>query len=101
VDGVLEEARTANFKTGTGDVVIVKTPNTSHEAIFTADTVRNVRVNACGFAFLRGSTAAPFLGTTQVKIETGSTTTIGAIPSTDNEPLCRNGVLFTPSGMSQ
>lgn len=101
VDGVLEEARTANFKTGTGDVVIVKTPNTSYEAIFTADTVRSVRVNACGFASLRGSSTAPFLGTTQVKIGTGATTTIGAIPVTDNEPLCRSGVLFTPTGMSQ
>jgi hypothetical protein len=101
VDGALEEARTADFKTGTGDVVIVKTPNTSYEAIFTADTPRNVRANACGFATFRGSTASPLLGTTQVKIGTGSTTTIAAIPTTANEPLCRNGVLFTPEGMSQ
>lgn len=101
VDGVLEEARTADFKTGTGDLVIVKTPNTSYEAIYTADVIRNLRVNACGFATLRGSTASPLLDTTQVKIGTGTTTAISTIPTTMNEPLCRSGVLFTPEGMSQ
>jgi hypothetical protein len=99
VDGVLEEPRTADFKTGAGDVVIVKTPNTSYEAIFTADATRNVRANACGFATFRGSTTAPLLNTTLVKIGTGANTTIGAITTTMNEPLCRSGVLFTPEGM--
>lgn len=100
VNGVLEEARTADFKTGAGDVVIVKTPNTSYEAIFTADATRNVRANACGFATFRGSTTAPLLNTTQVRIGAGADTTIGAITSAMNEPLCRTGVLFVPEGMS-
>ncbi|MBD2078459.1 hypothetical protein [Leptolyngbya sp. FACHB-17] len=101
LDGTLEEPRTADFKTATGDVVIVKTPNTSYNATYTADVIRNIRANACGFATLRGSTSAPLMGTTQVKIGNDTPTTISAIPITMNEPICRNGTLFTPTGMSQ
>jgi hypothetical protein len=98
VNGVLEEARNADFKTGLGDVVLVKTPNTSYEAIYMADVVRKVRANACGFASVRGTTASPLLGTTSIKVGMGSTTTIGAIATASSEPVCRNGVLYTPEG---
>lgn len=33
VDGSLEEARTQDFKTGAGEVVLVKTPNTVYQAV--------------------------------------------------------------------
>ncbi|KAM3106819.1 hypothetical protein [Phormidesmis sp. 146-33] len=98
VNGVLEEARNSDFKTGLGDVILVKTPNTSYEAIYTADVVRKVRANACGYGALRGTTAAPLLGTTSIKIGAGTATTINAISTAPSEPLCRNGVLYTPEG---
>jgi hypothetical protein len=97
VNGVLEEPRTADFKTGLGDVVLVKTPNTSYEAVYTADVVRKVRANACGFASVRGSAASPLLETTSIKIGNGTTTTINAIATAPSEPVCRNGVLYTPT----
>jgi hypothetical protein len=96
-EAVLEEPRTADFKTGLGDVVLVKTPNTSYEAVYTADVVRKVRANACGFASVRGSAASPLLETTSIKIGNGTTTTINAIATAPSEPVCRNGVLYTPT----
>ncbi|MCY7274446.1 MAG: hypothetical protein LH702_12085, partial [Phormidesmis sp. CAN_BIN44] len=96
VNGILEEARTADFKTGYGDVVIVKAPNTSYPAIYTADVIRKVRANACGFASVRGSIAAPSMGTTQIKIGAGTATTVSSIATAPSEPVCRNSVLYTP-----
>jgi hypothetical protein len=98
VNGVLEEARTADFKTGLGDVVLVKTPNTSYEAVYMADVVRKVRANACGFASVRGSTASPLVGTTSIKIGAAFPATISEIVTAPSEPVCRNGVLYTPEG---
>lgn len=100
LNGTLEEPRTADFKTATGDVVIVKTPNTSYNAIYTADVTRTLRANVCGFATLRGSATAPLMGTTQIRVGMDTPTTIGAIPTAMNEPICRNGTLFTPEGMT-
>jgi len=98
VNGVLEEARNADFKTGLGDVVLVKTPNTSYEAVYLTDVVRKVRANACGYASVRGTAASPLVGTTSIKIGNGSMTTVGVIATAPSEPVCRNGVLYTPEG---
>ena len=100
VNGVLEEPRTADFKTGTGDVVIVKTPNTSYSTIYMADTIKKVRANACGFAYLRGTTASPLMDSTSIQIGASAPTTISAIMTAPSEPLCRNGILYTPGGTS-
>lgn len=96
VDGVLEEARTVNFKTGTGDVVIVKTPNTIYEAIYGGGRDRSITANACGFAAINESTAYPWAANPSIVIG-GTTHTIATLPEATPEPLCRTGQLYLPA----
>lgn len=96
VNGVLEEARTANFKTGAGEVVIVKTPNTVYEAVYAGGRDRNVTANACGYAAINESDSYPWASNPTIVI--GSTThTIATLPQATLEPLCRSGQLYTPA----
>lgn len=96
VNGVLEEARAANFKTGTGDVVIVKTPNTVYEAVYGGGRDRNVTANACGYIGINESTTYPWATNPTIVIG-GTTHTIATLPEATPEPLCRSGQLYLPS----
>lgn len=60
VDGNLEEARMDHFKTGAGEVVLVKTPNTVYEATYTGGRTASVTVNACGFAQINSTSITRF-----------------------------------------
>lgn len=96
VDGVLEEARTANFKTGTGDVVIVKTPNTVYEAVYRGGRIRNVTANACGFAAINESDSYSWASNPTIVIG-GTTHTIATMAQANPEPICRTGQLYVPA----
>lgn len=97
VNGVLEEARTANFKTGAGEVVIVKTPNTVYEAVYSGGRTRNVTANACGFVGVNGTSTIPWEDAANQSFEIGGVSyDINTLPLASLEPLCRSGNLYTP-----
>ena len=99
LNGTLEEARTANFKTGTGEVVIVATPNTVYESVFAGGRTRNVTANACGFAAISGTSTIPWEDTANQTFSIGGTTyTLGSLPQANPEPLCRSSQLYMPAG---
>jgi hypothetical protein len=97
VNGNLEEARTANFKTGAGEVVVVKTPNTVYEADYGGGRDRNVTANACGFASVAESSSYPWASNPTIVIG-GTTYTLATLPEATPEPLCRSGQLYMPAG---
>ena len=97
VNGTLEEARAANFKTGANEVVIVKTPNTVYEAVYAGGRTRNITANACGFAPINGTSTLPWEDTANQSFELGGTVyDINTLPLASLEPLCRSGNLYTP-----
>ena len=98
VDGNLEEARATNFKTGAGEVVIVKTPNTVYEAVYAGGRDRNVTANACGFVAINGTSTIPWDDPANQTFEIGGTTyDLSTLPEASPEPLCRSGQLYTPA----
>jgi hypothetical protein len=78
--GVLEEARTANFKTVDGKIVIVSTPNATPVMTWLADLTRNIKTNACGFGKLANSTTKPFSGSAVISIGSDTPVTYSNIP---------------------
>lgn len=96
VNGALEEARAVDFKTGAGEVVIVKTPNTVYEAVYAGGRNRNVTANACGFIPINESTSYPWASNPTIVIG-GTTHTVATLPDAGLEPLCRTGQLYTPA----
>lgn len=99
VDGNLEEARASNFKTGAGEVVVVKTPNTVYEAVYSGGRTRNVTANACGFIAISGTSTIPWEDAANQSFEIGGTSyDINTLPQATPEPLCRNGQLYNPAG---
>ena len=78
--GVLEEVRTANFKTSDGKIVIVSTPNASPVMTWQANLTRNIKTNACGFGKLANSTTKPFNSSALIKIGSETEVTYGSIP---------------------
>jgi hypothetical protein len=98
VDGNLEEARATHFKTGAGEVILVKTPNTVYPAVYSGGRNRNVTVNACGFAAINGTSSIPWEDTANQDFEIGGTAyNINTLPEASPEPLCRSGNLYTPA----
>ena len=99
VNGTLEEARAANFKTGAGEVVIVKTPNTVYEAVYAGGRTRNVTANACGFVAINSTSTLPWDNPVNQAFEIGGTAyDLNTLPEANPEPLCRSGQLYTPAG---
>lgn len=95
VSGTFSEARTANFKTPTGQVVIVgKTPGSAVAVSLPSPTTRNVTVNACGFGVLKGTSTSALPTTFMV----GTTSyTVATLPDATTAPYCRT-VDGTPYG---
>jgi hypothetical protein len=87
VNGQFEEARTADFKTSTGQIVVVGlTPNQSVTVGIPTATTRKVTINACGFGTLKNAT-----GTLAIN---GQNYTVSTLPNAGAAPTCRttNGV---------
>jgi hypothetical protein len=98
VNSNLEEARASNFKTGAGEVVVVKTPNTVYEAVYAGGRTRNVTANACGFVAINGTSTVPWEDTANQAFELGGTAyNVTTLPEASLEPLCRSGQLYTPA----
>lgn len=99
VDGNLEEARTSDFRTGAGEVVLVKTPNTVYQAVYAGGRTRRVTVNACGFAQVTSTSTYDMTTTEYSDFEISSTDySLGTLPEAAPAPLCRSGNLYTPAG---
>jgi hypothetical protein len=95
-NGIPEEARAANFKTSTGDVVIVGHTANSYTTISTPTTAtRRARANACGFTRLTSSNTYQHDPTMQIQIGSGSTA-IGSL-NQKGAPVCRSGVMYVPT----
>ncbi len=59
-DRSFAEARTANFKTPNGQVVIVyKTPGAAVSITLPTSSTRNLSIYACGFGTLRATSSSP------------------------------------------
>lgn len=81
VNGTFAEARTSNFKTPSGQVVIVgKTPGTAASVELPQPTIKTVSINACGFGVLKES--ATFTLPTTFKVDATDYTTASLPDST-------------------
>jgi hypothetical protein len=90
--GVLAEARTANFKTADGRIVIVgQTASAPVEIQYPRDRVRQGRQNACGYVRFTSSQSNQHTGSTTFQVAS-TTYTLSSLVSHD--VLCRssNGV---------
>jgi hypothetical protein len=98
VNGTLEEARTAHFRTGAGEVVLVKTPNTVYQAVYSGGRTRNTTVNACGFAQANSTSTYQHDQPEYASFEiNGTTYDFASIPEATPAPLCRTGTLYIPA----
>jgi hypothetical protein len=95
VSGAFAEPRTTNFKTATGQVVIVgKTAGSAVAVSLPSATTRNVTANACGFGVLKGTTTSPLPASFMV----GTTSyTVATLPDATTAPYCRT-IDGTPYG---
>lgn len=97
-DGTPAETRAANFKTNTGDVVIVGRAPGSYVTIqIPQDRDRSGTANACGFVKFSNSTTYQHAADTQVTF--GTTVSDQAISTLDSmdAPLCSRGSLYVPA----
>lgn len=98
INGTPEEARTANFKTPSGDVIIVgRGPSSYVTVAVNRDRVRAVTTNACGFVRVGISTAFQHTAQTSVRLP-GETAdrTIGSLTAHD-APICNQNILYVPA----
>ncbi len=95
VNGIFSEARTTNFKTPTGQVVIVgKTPGAAVTVTLPSPTTRSITTNGCGFAVLKDTSSSPLPASFMV----GTTTyTVASLPNAGAPPYCRT-IDGTPYG---
>lgn len=96
VNGVFSEARISNFKTPTGQVVVVgKTPSSAVSVSLPASVTRNVTVGACGFGVLRPTSSSGPLPDS-FSVDTTSYA-LATLPDATTAPYCRT-VNGTPYG---
>ena len=99
VNGNFAEARSSNFKTPTGQVIVVgKTPGAAVKVTLQADSTRYVTLNGCGFGTLRATSSSPLPSTFKVGTDSYTTSSLTTAPGA---PLCRtsNGIAagYTPA----
>jgi hypothetical protein len=94
--GQLEEARTANFKTAAGEVVIIASPNAIVPITYDATKIRKAKVNACGVAKWSTTQSYTNLGTQVVSGGGVTSTQISTLPAPGGFPVCRTGSLLVP-----
>jgi hypothetical protein len=94
--GQLEEARTSNFKTADGTVVVVgQTPSASVQMSFLGGRERKVKMNACGFGKINNSSTNPFTADASFTPTGGSAITYGSLA--EKAPyLCRDNITYMP-----
>jgi hypothetical protein len=93
--GVPEQTRSANFKTPTGDIVIVGNAASSFKSVTLPQSqVRRTRANACGYVRLASSNSYQHTNTMPLTLN-GTATTIGSLTQKD-APICRGNVMYVP-----
>lgn len=95
VSGSFSETRNANFKTPTGQVVVVgKTPSSAVTVSLPSSVTRSVTIGACGFGVLRPTSASGPLPAS-FSVDTTSYT-LSTLPDATTAPYCRtiNGTPF-------
>ncbi len=97
-NGIAEETRSTNFKTNTGDVVIVGRVPGSYATVQTPqDRVRNATANACGVARFASSTSYQHAANTAIELTAApGATQISDLTQKDGV-LCSRGSLYVPS----
>lgn len=96
VNGSFSETRSANFKTPTGQVIVVgKTPSSAVTVSLPAAVTRSVTVGACGFGVLRPTTSSGPLPATFM-VDTTSYS-LATLPDATTAPYCRT-IDGTPYG---
>jgi hypothetical protein len=92
--GQFAEARTADFKTPQGQVVVVGfTPNQSVAVGIPTVTTRRVSINACGFGTIKNAS-----GNITVN---GQNYAVSQLPNAGAAPVCRKGTGYAPSTWSR
>ncbi|MBH8564469.1 hypothetical protein I8748_20165 [Nostoc sp. CENA67] len=88
VNGSFSEARSSNFKTPTGQVVIVnKTPGSAVAISLPSPSTRTVTINGCGFGLLKPTSSS----TLPSSFSVGATNyTLASLPDATNTPYCRS-----------
>lgn len=99
VSGSFAEPRTSNFKTPSGQVVIVgKAPNAAVAIELPQPSTRSVSINACGFGVLKAATGQSLPESFNVQ---STSYTTASLPDAQKTPYCRttNGVsaAYVPS----
>lgn len=94
--GQLEEARTVNFKTAYGDVVVVDQPNASLAMVYPSTSIKKVRMNACGFGKVSNSTTNPFGASVTFTPFGGSALTYSAIDTKPAWICSKDGTTYAP-----
>ncbi len=93
-NGQFAEARTADFKTPQGKIVVVGfTPNQSVAVGIPTPTTRRVSINTCGFGTLRGASGMITVNSRDY--------TVSQLPDAGAAPVCRKGSAYTPSSWSR
>jgi hypothetical protein len=93
-NGTFAEARTSNFKTSTGDVVVVgKTASSAIAIDIPKPTSKSVKINGCGFGVLKNSSS--FAIPTSFVVN-GTSFNLASLNSAVNPPYCRtvNGTSY-------
>src|ERR687885_1327602 len=93
-NGQFTEARTADFKTSEGKVVVVGfTPSQSVAVGIPTPTTRRVSINACGFGTIKGASGSITVN--------GQDYNVSQLPDAGASPACRKGTAYTPSSWSR
>jgi hypothetical protein len=91
--GQFAEARTADFKTPEGKVVVVGfTPKQSVSVGIPTTTIRHVSINACGFGTIKNASGSITVN--------GQDYNVSQLPDAGAAPVCRKGTAYTPSSWS-
>jgi hypothetical protein len=104
LNGQFTEARTANFKTAKGQVIIVgKTPNTSVSITVPSDSLKNLAINGCGTGVLKAAKGTTLPATFTIN---GTSYTLASLPDAGHGPVCKKSSdgtysAYTPSSWSK
>ena len=97
-NGVPQESRSANFKSTSGDVVIVgRTPGSYITVQTPVDRTRNATANACGVARFTNSTTYQHSDTTAIGLTQAPAANTIADLSEKDGVLCSRGSLYVPA----
>jgi hypothetical protein len=96
-NGTLEEARTAHFKTSTGEIVLVGTASQAMTATYSTTKQRKAKANLCGIVKWSSTTSYPNDGTQQVALGSTAPANISSLATPGGQPVCRTGTLYIPA----